>query len=89
MTTVDVLFRYANEPAEQVLIAVSGTREVYGIRQIHFDREAHSVRVEYDATRLTASMVANLLRRAGLELLEELSMIPPPAPAPEPAPTPA
>ena len=84
MTTVEILFRYAEQPAESASFAISGMREVYGIRQIYFDREAHTVRVEYDATRLTGATIASLLRRAGLELVEELPLIP--AAAPEPAP---
>lgn len=64
------------------MFALSGMREVYGIRQLHFDRAAHTVRVEYDATRLNGAMVAALLRRAGLELAEELSLVPPPPPEP-------
>jgi hypothetical protein len=82
MTNVDIAFRYATQPSEAVLFALSGAREVYGIRQLTFDREAKTVRVEYDATRLNAGMVTGLLRRAGLEIVEELALIPPPAPEP-------
>lgn len=74
------------------MIALSGAREVYGIRRLTFDREARTVLVEYDATRLNGAMVAGLLRRAGLEITEELPLIPPPPPEPvaaETAATPA
>ena len=81
MTTVDILFRYAGEPTEPVLCALSDAREVYGIRKIGFDRTAHTVCVEYDATRLSGPVVAGLLRRTGLDIVEELPLIPPP---PEP-----
>ena len=79
---MDILFRYANEPTEATMSALSGAREVYGIRQLRFDREAHTVRLEYDATRLNAAVVTSLLRRSGLEIVEELPLIPPPAPEP-------
>lgn len=82
MTNVDILFRYATQPTESVLLALAGAREVYGIRKLSFDREAKSLRVEYDATRLNAGMVAGLVRRAGLDIVEELSLIPPPPPEP-------
>lgn len=85
MTCMDIEFRYANEPREATMFALSGAREVYGIRQLRFDRGAHTVRVEYDATRLNAAMVLGLLRRAGLDIVEEIALIPPPPPAPEPA----
>lgn len=93
MTNVDIVFRYALEPREAQLLALSGMREVYGIRHLTFDREARTVRVEYDATRLTGPIVAGLIRRAGVEILEELPLIQPPPPALETAanqpPTPA
>lgn len=86
MTTVDILFRYAAAPTEAQALALANARDVYGIRRISFDREAHTLRVEYDATRLNAAMVTQLVRRAGIQLAEELPLIPPPPPAPEPAP---
>jgi hypothetical protein len=83
MTNVDIVFRYAAQPTEAVLFALAGTREVYGIRQLTFDREAKTVRVEYDATRLSGPVVAGLVRRAGLDVVEEVALIPPPPPEPE------
>lgn len=88
MTNVEILFRYASQPTESVLFALGAARDVYGIRHLAFDREAKTVRVEYDATRLNAGVVAGLLRGAGLEIVEELPLIPP-APQPEPAAEPA
>jgi hypothetical protein len=85
MTTVDILFRYATPPTEAVTFALANMREVYGIRRLEFDRAARTLRVEYDATRLDAAIVTNLVRQAGLEIDAELSLIPPQA-APEPAP---
>jgi hypothetical protein len=89
MTTVEILYRYAAQPSEAVLFALSAAREVYGIRQLTFDRTAHTMRVEYDATRLNAATVTALVRRAGLEIAEELSLIPPPPPEPVAVPEPA
>jgi hypothetical protein len=85
MTNVDIVFRYAAQPTEAVLFALAGAREVYGIRQLNFDRAAKTVRVEYDATRLSAPVVAGLVRRAGLDIVEEVALIPPPLPQPEAA----
>ncbi|MFP5235979.1 MAG: hypothetical protein ACLGSD_08740 [Acidobacteriota bacterium] len=79
---MDIRFRYANEPNEATMLALAGAREVYGVRRLNFDREGKTVLVEYDATRLNAAVVAGLLRRAGLEILEELPLIPPPPPEP-------
>ena len=86
MTTVEILFRYVGVPAESQMLALGQARDVYGIRRISVDREACTIRVEYDATRLNAAMVAQIVRRAGVDLAEELPLIPPPPPTPEPAP---
>ncbi len=89
MTTVEILYRYAEQPSEAVLFALSAAREVYGIRKLTFDREARTVLVEYDATRLNAATVTGLVRRAGLDIVEELPLIPPPPPEPVAVPEPA
>ena len=65
--------------------ALANAREVYGVRRLTFDRAAHTLRVEYDATRLDAAAVTKLVRQAGLDIDAELPLIPP-QPAPEPAP---
>jgi hypothetical protein len=80
MTTVDIAFRYGRPPDEVAIRAVNTVREVYGIRRIRFDEAAHHVRVEYDATRLNGAIVEQLLRRAGLDLVETLKLIPDAAP---------
>jgi len=85
MTTVDILYRYGNPPTETVVFALANIKEVYGVRRLAFDREAHTLRVEFDATRLNAATITKLVREAGLDLQEELSLIPP-QPAQEPAP---
>ena len=70
MTTVDVTFRYTGQPGETALHAINAIREVYGIRKIAFKESAQTVTVEYDATRLNAAVVRQLLRRAGLNAAE-------------------
>jgi hypothetical protein len=86
MTTVEILYRYATQPTEQVAMALARTRDVYGIRHLAFDRQAHTLRVEFDATRLNTATVTRLVTAAGLEIAEELPLITPPAPQPTPAP---
>ena len=85
MTTVEIVLRYATPPTEAVTFALANTREVYGIRRLSFDRSAHTLRVEYDATRLSAAEVTKLVRNAGLQVVEEVPLAAP-LPAPEPAP---
>jgi hypothetical protein len=89
MTQLDVLYRYQGHPTEATMFALGNMREVYGVRRIQIDEEWKTIRVEYDATRLTRQVVLQLLRRAGIEVVEELPLIPPQeaAPAVEAAPT--
>jgi hypothetical protein len=84
MTTVDILFRYAAPPSEAQVFALANARDVYGVRRICFDHAARTVQVEFDATRLNAAMVTQLIRRAGVQITEELALIPQRAPEPAP-----
>ncbi|MDE1161451.1 MAG: hypothetical protein PW792_05825 [Acidobacteriaceae bacterium] len=87
MTQLDVLYRYEAAPSEAAMMAISRIREVYGIRKLEFKPADKTVRVEYDATRLTEAIVHGLLRRSGLDIQERVSLIPPqPEPTPEAAP---
>jgi hypothetical protein len=85
MTTVEILYTYATPPSETLALALASTKDVYGIRRLVFDRAASTLRVEYDATRLSAADVTQLIRQAGLDV-EELMPVPAPPPAPEPTP---
>jgi hypothetical protein len=85
MTTVDILFRYVEPPTERQAVALANARDVYGIRRIIFDHAAQTLLVEYDATRLNAATVTQLVLRAGVQIAEELPLIRPPSEA-EPAP---
>ena len=78
MTQLDILYRYGAPPSERAVLALSKVRDVYGVRRMAFDEAAHTVRVEYDASRLTGPVIHQLLRRAGLDIVETMSMIPVP-----------
>jgi hypothetical protein len=84
MTNVDVLFRYEHQPSEAAMFALGNLKEVYGIRRIEIDQPHKTIRVEYDATRLTGAVVANLLRRGGITLVEELPLVAPQSPIQHP-----
>ena len=68
MTLMDSTFSYASPPRDSEMRALDHVREVYGMRQLTLDEKARSIRVEYDASRLTEDDVAALLRTAGLSL---------------------
>ncbi len=87
MTQLDVVYRYGAPPAESAIGAMGKVREVYGVRQMQINEAKKTVRVEYDASRLTEPVIHQLLRRAGLDIVEVVSLIAPvPAPAPVTAP---
>jgi hypothetical protein len=87
MTTVEILLSYATPPTEQAAFALASIKDVYGIRRLSFDHAARTLRVEYDATRLTAAAVTKLVREAGLEIVSEISAVLPldPPAVPQPA----
>ena len=74
MTPLDVVFRYGRTPGPLELQAINNMRAVYGICRVHLDENGHTIRVEYDASRLTEAVVATLLRYAGVELKEKASL---------------
>ena len=74
MTTVDVLFRYGAQPDENVMSAYGQLSDVYGIRKLRLEESDRTIRVEYDATRLTEAKVEGLLRAAGFDITERLGL---------------
>lgn len=77
MTQLEVLYRYESHPTETAMFALGNLREVYGIRRIQVDEGWKTIRVEYDATRLSRPTVFQLLRGTGIAIVEELPLIPP------------
>lgn len=83
-TNIDVQFRYTQHPTEDTMRAVTDLYDVYGIRRVRLNQSERTVLVEYDATRLSAANVFQLLRRAGLSVTEQISPFAPASPsAPE------
>ena len=74
MTYLDVAYRYGANPGEPEMRAIDGMREVYGIRKVEFNEKDRTVRVEYDASRLNEGAVAKLLRQAGIDVKEKLTL---------------
>jgi hypothetical protein len=74
MTYMDVAYRYGATPGEREMRAIDGMREVYGIRKVDFQEKDKTVRVEYDASRLNEGAVAKLLRQAGIDVREPLTL---------------
>ena len=84
-TNLDVLYRYELHPTEAAMIALGKARGVYGIRKIVLDEKQKTMRVEFDFTRLNRSVVMELLRSAGIDIVEEVPLAAPRVPAAEPA----
>jgi TolB-like protein len=77
MTQLDVMYQYGAAPTEAAMMALAQVRKVYGIRNLAVNESNKTVRVEYDATRLTEPIVHQLLRRSGLDVLDRVSLFPP------------
>jgi len=75
MTAVDVVFRYGRPPGEREMRALDNVWEVYGIRRVQINEAEKTIRIEYDATRLNEAVVAGLLRRAGIDVMEKMSLV--------------
>ena len=75
MTQMEVSFRYGAVPGEREMRALDTIRDVYGIRRLSFDSVVRVIQVEYDASRLKEPVVASLLKRAGIDLLEKIQLI--------------
>ena len=73
MTQLDVLYRYGVAPTDQALLALSKMRDVYGVRSVELREADQTVRVEFDASRLTPAIIEQLLRRAGIDIVETAS----------------
>jgi hypothetical protein len=67
MTLLEVTFRCGEQPDEDQTRAIGRVREVYGIRRVAFNEKERTLRIEYDASRLSESVVAGLLRSAGID----------------------
>lgn len=72
MTQLEVRFRYGMVPGESEMRAVDSMRDIYGIRRVLFDEKDRTVRVEFDASRMKTPVVEALLRRAGIDIQEQL-----------------
>jgi hypothetical protein len=86
-TNLDVLYRYELHPTEAAMIALGKARGVYGIRKITLNEQEKTLLVEFDFTRLNRDVVIDLMRRTGIDIVEEIPLAPPPTPK-EAAPSP-
>ena len=85
MTQLDVTYHLAAPPREASALALNSLREVYGIRRVDLNERERAIHIEYDATRLNDPIIRQLLRRAGLDLVEVPKEIVPDEPVAEAA----
>lgn len=72
MTQLEVAYRYLAPLDQAIMRALDSVREVYGVRRITLIEKERIIRVEFDASRFKEPVIANLLRRTGLDLGEQL-----------------
>jgi hypothetical protein len=75
MTQLEAAYRYGATPGEAEMRALDAVREVYGIRRLTFDPKSRTLRVEFDASRMKEPVIAGLLRKAGIDVLERLALV--------------
>jgi hypothetical protein len=75
MTLLDVVFKYGTPPGEKEISALNNAWEVYGVRKIKFNEAENTIRVEYDASRLSDGEIAGILRRAGIDLRDKVQLV--------------
>lgn len=75
MTPIDIAYHYGRAPGAREMQAISKLTEVYGVRKIGFEEASSTVRVEFDASRLSEDNIAALLKNTGLDLKEKLILI--------------
>jgi len=71
---MELAYKYGVAPGEAEMRALDNVREVYGIRRLRFDEKQRIVRVEYDGSRMKEPVIAGLLRRAGIDIVEKLAL---------------
>jgi hypothetical protein len=71
MTYLEAAYRYQTPPGETELRAIDTMREVYGVQRIQFNEKNRTVRVLFDASRLTGDAIARLLRQAGIDVQDD------------------
>jgi hypothetical protein len=75
MTQLEVVYHYGVAPSQSALLALNKIRDVYGVRRMELRESDKIIRIEYDASRLTAAVIQQLLRRADINLVETLPSI--------------
>ena len=74
MTYLDVVYTYGSQPGETEMRAIDSMREVYGIQRVRFNEKEHTVRVQFDASRMKQDAVARLLRNAGIDIKQQVAL---------------
>ena len=72
MTQLDVVYRYGAAPSERAQLALSKVRDVYGVRRVEVREAEKTVRVEYDASRLSGAATINCCAAPGWTLWRRL-----------------
>jgi hypothetical protein len=72
MTLVQVTYDLQSPLGPEQLRSLGVFANTYGLRRFHVDEQRNQLSLEYDASRLTESVVANVLRRARIPVLRKV-----------------
>ena len=74
MTFLEVNYRYRGPLSPTQLKRLGELAGQYGLRRVRLDEEQSVARIEFDASRLKESEVVHWVRRAGIPLLERVTV---------------
>ena len=72
MTLVEVTYELQSPLTEDHLRQLSDSANTYGLRRFRFDEQKRHLTLEYDASRLKETQVANVLRRARIPVVKRV-----------------
>ena len=75
MTFMQVTYELQSPLKNEQLRSLGEFANTYGLQRFSLDEQRNLLRFEYDASRLNEGAVAKLLRQAGIDVHERLTLI--------------
>jgi hypothetical protein len=76
VTLIEITFDLQRPPAAEQLRRLGSFANTYGLRRFRLAAEGRRLVLEYDASRLKRTEVANVLRRTGIAVVGEAEAVP-------------
>lgn len=76
VTLIEITFDLQRPPTAEQIRRLGSFANTYGLRRFRLASEGRTLILEYDASRLKRTEVANVLRRAGIAVVGEAEAVP-------------